>query len=163
MNQLTTSGYAYDADGNMTSFKTPEGYAATATYDAENRLKTVSYTDSHSVQHNYAFTYDADGLIAKQVIDGVETRFIYDNQYNVLQERNSSNAVTRSYIWDPTAPGGIGGLLELTVGGVHYSYLYDGKGNINTVIDSSQNAVASYRHDAFGNLISKSGTRLCQT
>jgi len=105
VNQLTTSGYAYDADGNMTSFKTPDGYAATATYDAENRLSTVTYTDSNNIQHNYSFTYDADGLIAKQVIDGVETRFVRAG-YLILQERDASNNVTRSYVWDGISPGG---------------------------------------------------------
>ena len=157
VNQLTSTGYSYDADGNMTSFKTPDGYAATATYDAENRLKTVSYTDLHSVQHNYAFTYNADGLIAKQVIDGVETRFVRAG-YLILQERDASNNVTRSYVWDGVSPGGIGGLLELTQGGQHYDYLYDGKGNVNALIDASQAVVVAYRYDTFGNLISKSGT-----
>ena len=77
--------------------------------------------------------------------------------YLCLQERDVSNHVMRAYAWDPTAPGGIGGLLELTQGGEHYSYLYDGKGNVNAVIDSSQAVVASYTYDEFGNLISESG------
>ncbi len=163
VNQLTNSTnpartYTYDADGNMTSWLTPDGYAATATYDAENRLSTVSYTDSQSVQHSCQFFYSGDGLLAKQFIDGVETRFIRDDNFNVVQERDSSNAVSRSYFWNPKAPGGIGGLLELAQGGQHYNYLYDGKGNVSAVIDSNQNVVAAYKYDDFGNLVSKSGT-----
>jgi len=157
VNQLTTTGYTYDDDGNMTSFITPEGYAATAMYDAENRLKTAAYTDGNNITHDYSFFYNADGILAKQVIDGVETRFVRAG-YLILEERNASNNVTRSYVWDGVSPGGIGGLLELTQGGQHYDYLFDGKGNVNALIDASQNVVAAYRHDAFGNLISKSGT-----
>lgn len=127
VNQLTNAGYSYDDDGNMASFTTSEGYAATATYDAENRLKTVSYTDAQNVQHNYSFTYSGDGLLAKQVIDGVETRFIRAG-FLCLQERDSSNNVSRAYVWDGVSPGGIGGLLELTQGSAHYDYLQDGKG-----------------------------------
>jgi len=78
--------------------------------------------------------------------------------YLCLQERNSSNAVTRAYAWDPTAPGGIGGLLEMTQSGQHYSYLYDGKGNVRAVVDSNQTVVAAYAYDPFGNLMYKSGT-----
>ena len=60
------------------------------------------------------------------------------------------DSVTRSYAWDPTAPGGIGGLLEMTQDGAHYCYLYDGKGNVSAVIDANQNVVAAYKYDSFG-------------
>jgi RHS repeat-associated protein len=163
VNQLTNSTsptrtYSYDADGNMTSWVTPDGYMVTATYDAENRLTYAAFTDSQNVQHSYAFYYSGDGLLAKQVIDGVETRFVRDDNFNVVQERDGSNTVSRSYAWNPDAPGGIEGLLELTQGGSHYNYLYDGKGNVSAVIDSNQGVVASYKYDDFGNLVSKSGT-----
>lgn len=158
LNQLTSSGYAYDADGNMTNGFTPAGYAFAAQYDAENRLTSISYTDSNNVTHTASFIYDADGFIAKQVIDGVETRFVRDTNFNVLQERDSTNTVTRSYVWDEVSPGGIGGLLEMSQGGSQYDYLYDGKGNVSAVIDANQNIVASYAYNPFGKLLSKSGT-----
>ena len=158
LNQLTNSGYAYDADGNMTSGYTPDGYAFTAQYDAENRLTSISYTDANNVTHTASFIYSADNMIAKQIIDGVETRFVRDTNFNVLQERDSTNTVTRSYVWDSIAPGGIGGLLELTQNGQQYDYLYDGKGNVSAVIDANQNVVASYAYNPFGRLLAKSGT-----
>ncbi len=56
----------------------------------------------------------------------------------LFYERDGSNNVTRSYVWDPTAPGGIGGLLELSQKDnqqvvQHYNYLYDGKGNVSAL------------------------------
>jgi RHS repeat-associated protein len=87
-----------------------------------------------------------------------ETRFVRDTNFNVLQERDSSNNVTRAYIWDEISPGSIGGLLELTQGGAQYDYLYDGKGNVSALIDANQNIVESYSYDSFGKLLSKSGT-----
>lgn len=42
--------------------------------------------------------------------------------------------------------------------GQDYSYLYDGKGNVTAVLDSSQNTVATYTYDEFGRVVSKSGT-----
>ena len=158
LNQITSSGYAYDADGNMTNGYTPDGYAFTASYDAENRLTNISYTDSNNVTHTASFIYSADNMIAKQVVDGVETRFVRDINFNNLQERDANNNVTRSYVWNPTAPGGIGGLLEMTQGGSQYDYLYDGKGNVSAVIDANQSIVASYAYNPFGRLLAKSGT-----
>jgi len=88
----------------------------------------------------------------------VETRFVRDINFNALQERDNTNTVTRSYVWDEVSPGGIGGLLAMTQGGLHYDYLYDGKGNVSAIIDINQNVVASYAYDAFGNVVNSSGT-----
>jgi RHS repeat-associated protein len=49
-------------------------------------------------------------------------------------------------------------LLSLLQAGQTYEYLYDGKGNVSAVIDENQAIVASYRYDAFGVLLSESGS-----
>ncbi len=48
--------------------------------------------------------------------------------------------------------------MSLRQDGQDYSYLYDGKGNVISVIDSSQSPVAGYHYDAFGKLMAESGT-----
>ena len=68
------------------------------------------------------------------------------------------NNVTREYTWGLNKGGGIGGLLSLKESGSDYYYLYDGKGNVMVVLDSSQNPVASYRYDVFGVPLKKTGT-----
>jgi RHS repeat-associated protein len=152
VNQITgSSSYTFDADGNMTKW-TAGGISYTATYDAENRLVSVS-----SASHSATFTYGYDGFLVKQVVDGVETRFVNAGGL-CMQERNSSNTVTRVFVWDPSAPGGIGGLLEASLGGPLYYYLYDGKGNVNAVIDGNQNIAVLYGYDPFGGLMAQSGT-----
>jgi RHS repeat-associated protein len=75
-----------------------------------------------------------------------------------MQDRNASNAIVREYAWGLNAGGGIGGLLNMRSAGQNYNYLYDGKGNVGAVVDSAQSVVASYRYDAFGRLMTKSGT-----
>jgi hypothetical protein len=55
----------------------------------------------------------ADNMLAKQLVDGVETRFVRDTNFNVLQERDGNNNVSRSYVWDEVSPGGIGGLFGI--------------------------------------------------
>ena len=73
-----------------------------------------------------------------------------------LQDRDTTtNTVLREYVRGPGMGGGIGGLLSMRQNGEDYFYLYDGKGNVTTVLDSSQTVVALYRYDAFGRLINK--------
>jgi len=83
-----------------------------------------------------------------------ETRFVRDGGL-VVQERNGSNAVTREYTWGLSLGGG---LLNLKQNGSHYSYLYDGNGNVDAVLNASQAVAAAYRYDPFGNLTAKTGT-----
>jgi RHS repeat-associated protein len=70
----------------------------------------------------------------------------------------SSNNVTREYAWGLNMGGGIGGLLNVKQSGQNYSYLYDGKGNVSALIDSSETVAATYTYDAFGNLMVKTGS-----
>ena len=129
----------------LTLRRTPDGYQYTATYDAENRLKSIDYTDGASVAHHTDYYYNGDGLLSRQVVDGVETRFVR-NGYSLLQERDGSNNVTRSYTWDPTVSGGVGGLLELSQSGQQSSYLFNGKGYVSTLLDGSQAPVETRTH-----------------
>jgi RHS repeat-associated protein len=55
-------------------------------------------------------------------------------------------------------PGGIGGLLSMTDSTGSYSYIYDGKGNVVAVVNSSAADVVKYRYDEFGVLAGQSGT-----
>ncbi|HXN74379.1 MAG TPA: RHS repeat-associated core domain-containing protein [Candidatus Acidoferrales bacterium] len=55
-NQVTTTGYSYDASGNMTSEPTPIGY--TYSYDAENHLTQAAGTSSGT----WNYVYDGHGL-----------------------------------------------------------------------------------------------------
>ncbi len=146
----------------MTQGYTPDGYTLTMTYDAENRLKTAEYTDSSSVVHRTEYFYSGDSLLAemKKFENGVlvsNTKYV-SADFLPVQERDGSNNVTREYTWGIDMGGGVGGLLNLKQGGSDYSYLYDGKGNVSALIDSSQNVIASYRYDTFGVLLKKVGT-----
>ena len=54
--------------------------------------------------------------------------------------------------------GGIGGLLQLHQGGCDYVYLYDGKGNVTALLDSTGATAAQYKYDDFGKLVAESAT-----
>ena len=117
-------------------------------------MKSVTYSGG---SHTYLFYYGADGMLAKQTVDGTETRFVRVGGL-CLQERTTSNTVTNAYVWDMQSPGGIGGLLELKQGAGYYSYLFDGRGNVSALLDSNQAVKNSYKYDPFGALLYKSET-----
>lgn len=154
--------FTYDADGNMTQGYTPDGYLFAATYDAENRLTSIQYTNGGSVVHRAEYSYSENHFLARKIEyeNGSiveDTRFVRDG-YLLLQERDGSNNVAREYLWGLNRGGGIGGLLNLRQGEQDYSYLYDGKGNVTALIGSNQSAVAGYAYSPFGILMSQSGS-----
>ena len=86
-----------------------------------------------------------------------EKRLVRDGYLPIL-ERDGTNQLQSQYAWGLNLGGGIGGLFNLSQNSQDYGYLYDGKGNVTAVIDSTQQPVASYGYDAFGKLLSESGT-----
>jgi RHS repeat-associated protein len=173
VNQLQSSTnpartYTYDNDGNMTRSYTTDGYAITLAYDAENRMTSAQYTDTANPPKTYKteYLYTGDGLIAvEKKYEGtttpltlVKTTRLIRAGFLPIQERDADNNVTREYLWGLNYGGGIGGLLNLKQGGTDYNYLYDGKGNVTALIDSTQSPVVTYAYDPFGVLMKKVGT-----
>ncbi len=72
------NGVTYDLTGNVTS--DPNG-VSTATYDAENRMKSAL---KGGVQSYYV--YDADGKRARRIISGVETWQVYGIEGELVAE-----------------------------------------------------------------------------
>jgi RHS repeat-associated protein len=167
VNQTTASTnpsrtYVYDNDGNMTTGFNPDNKTMTMTYDAEDRLSSAQYTDSSSVVQKTTYDYSGDGLLAVmyKYSGGVlqtTTRYVRAG-FLPIQERDASNNVTREYTWGLNHVGGIGGLLNLKQGGNDYNYLYDGKGNVTALIDSTQSPVVTYAYDPFGVRMKQVGT-----
>lgn len=167
LNQVLTWGgsdtaIAYDADGNMTSGLTPDGRAFTAAYDAENRMKSIQYTDAGGIVRRQEYTYGSDGYIGiqKSYANGsltAERRYIWDSG-KLLQERDAGNAPVRDYLWGINQPGGVGALLSLKQGGAVYQAFSNPRGDITAILNSSGAVVASYAYDPFGGTLSSTGT-----
>jgi RHS repeat-associated protein len=167
VNQLLESNnpdqtLGYDDDGNMIDGYTPNGYNYTATYDGESRLATIEFTDGGGVIHKTQFRYDGNSFVGEvtkyennSIVD--ETRIVRDGALP-LQDRDGTNSIVREYTWGLNKGGGIGGLLSMRQGGQRYYYIYDGKGNVSAVTNSSDSVVAAYRYDSFGRVTVKSGT-----
>jgi len=104
-------------------------------------VTSAQYTDSSNIAHWTDYVYTGDDLFAimrKTVGSSMtEARFIRAG-FLPIQERDGSNAVIREYTWGLNMGGGIGGLLGLRQNSSDFFYLYDGKGNVTSLIDSTQ-------------------------
>jgi len=166
VNQQLTSeppgqALAYDKDGNMVCGTTPSGERFSAVYDAKNRLQTLTVTNDTAVTVKIQYLYSWNNLVAQEIRESPgegtnEIRHLRD-RYLPLQERNGENAVVRDYTWASRRMGGINNLLALWQGTEHYSYLYDGKGNVAAVLDALQASVATYDYDEFGVVLASDG------
>ena len=151
-----TAEPTYDLDGNMLF----DGILS-FTYDAANRLKTVS---SNGVLLVTNF-YDAKSRRVRKVTLEATTIFFYDG-WNLIEERiayTNGTTSTIHYYWGKDlsgtlqGAGGVGGLLYLTVDGVVRVPFFDNNGNVTRYLDANGDTMAQYTYDAFGNLIAKSG------
>ena len=70
-----------------------------------------------------------------------------------IQERNAQDQVVAQNLWNPTALGGIGGLLERTVGAKQY-YHYDHNGNPVQTVNADGEVTDNLFYTPFGELIS---------
>jgi RHS repeat-associated protein len=86
-NQITTTGYSYDSNGNMTN----DG-SNTLTYDAENRA--VSAADGSGTA---SYSYNGLGLRAEKTFGGTTTVYILDGN-NVIAEY-AGGTLTNEYVY----------------------------------------------------------------
>jgi len=134
-----TALYDYDNEGQLSSKQ--EGGTTTYSFDKAYRLTGIG---------NDTFAYDGAGNRLRAVRSGVETRYIYDANGNLLAEADGSNTITRYYVH------GAGLLAAITPANDLYCYHYNATGNTVAITDSSETVVNSYDYSPFGMIISES-------
>ena len=82
-----TTGYAYDAVGNLGSFTTPNGVSHAYTYDQRNRLTNLALGTTITPPAGYTYTLDAVGhRTSVAELSGRTVGYNYDNIYRLTGE-----------------------------------------------------------------------------
>jgi RHS repeat-associated protein len=150
MNQMLTAGnvsFTYDANGN-TATKVISGQTTSYTWDYENKLTRIDYPNGSS----NVFTTNADGVRMTANDSGGNRRFIYDGTSIVGEQDISSGNFIAVY------DHGNGGLARQSRGTAVSYYQYDGLGSTRKLTDGSQTVTDTTSYDAWGNVLSSSGT-----
>jgi RHS repeat-associated protein len=162
----TNESFSYDADGNMAN----DGRWL-YTWDAENRLITMTVKTNVGPQYQLNFVYDAKGrriqkLVTTNSVAIYTNKFLYD-EWNLIAEIAPNNALIRSYVWGTDLSGamrdagGVGGLLEVSCCNglaTNCFSIFDGSGNISELINASDGtAIANYEYGPFGEVVRATG------
>lgn len=142
-NEITSSGYAYDDNGNLTADGTH-----TYVYDAENQLVQVKAGETVIA----SMTYDYTGRRTSLTTSSGTTYFHYANS-QLVAESNSSGQITATYNYTQG-----GDLVSMTRGGNTYYYQTNAHGDVVSVTDSSGDVVATYSYDPWGKPTASTGT-----
>ncbi|HEY6248722.1 MAG TPA: RHS repeat-associated core domain-containing protein [Candidatus Angelobacter sp.] len=176
--QNGTISYVYDAVGNRKQLNStvaaiPSGLL---NYDANDRLTTDGYDangntinnggignvydfENHMVRHDsVVIGYDGDGNRVQETVAGVTTSYLVADQnltgYAQVMDELQSGAVSRTYSY---------GLFLISQKLVASSqqlsfYGFDGHGSVRFLTSSTGAVTDTYDYDAFGNLISSTGS-----
>ncbi len=173
--------YSYDPVGNRLSRTStlPAIAQQTFAYDANDRLTTDSYDDNgntigssgktygydsenHLTTQNgnaVGIAYDGDGNRAAETVAGVTTEYLVDTLnptgYAQVLEEIINGQVVHRYTY------GLDLISQTRKSGVNWEthfYGYDGHGSVRFLTDVSGNITDRYDYDAFGNLISTTGS-----
>jgi RHS repeat-associated protein len=160
-----TRFYAYDADGNQ-AYVIEGANQKYATWDAENRLIRIDYTDGNS-----RFRYDGWGRLREIAeYNSVNTltslvRYAW-NGFLPWAELNSTNGVIRTFSWGLDLSGtvgdagGIGGLVGIRnyIPGSNYLVRSNGRGDVTEVRRTNGTVVASYQFSPWGQILNQTNT-----
>jgi fibro-slime domain-containing protein/RHS repeat-associated protein len=158
MPAIPSAAYTYDANDRLTS----------ETYDADGNLKVsggaaynYTFEDRLSEVNGGAvsFTYDGDGNRVSKTAGGVTTKYLVDNVnptgYAQVVEEIVNGAVQREYVFGHD----LISQRQLIGGSWTTSYFgYDGNGSVRFLTDASGAITDTYNYDAFGALISSTGS-----
>ncbi|MBU2687289.1 MAG: right-handed parallel beta-helix repeat-containing protein [Actinobacteria bacterium] len=144
-NRITTGGFAYDANGNMTSDGEKD-----YTYDALDRLVRVEDSDTHQVIATY--TYDFMGRRTSKTVSGETTYFHYDG-IKLIAETDSSGTLEAGYAYDDA-----GDPLAMVRNGSTYYYQTNFHRDVVALTDSTGSIVNSYSYDPWGRVLAEQET-----
>ena len=129
--------------GNPLSYR---GY--TMTWQGK-RLQSLSGNNTTA-----SYTYDEQGMRSSKTVNGVTTTFSYNGSLLMAQVQGSGTSqVKQLFSYDAN-----GDVISVNYNGTEYFYLRNGQNDVVGLMDANGNRVVEYTYDAWGKLISTTGT-----
>ncbi len=138
-----TCSLKYDLNGNPYKKISSDGIT-TYTYDALDRLTSITYPDATKT----LYFYDCFSRLISEQSNGNQTLFLYDQDHEV--GAINAGAITQLKVIGLGLKGEIGGTVAIEIEGTAYAPLHDFLGNIVALISQDQTIAESYHMDAFG-------------
>ncbi len=138
----SSSTYAYDADGNVTSrVDRVTGSTTTFVYNSSDQLILVS-ASTHTIA---TYKYDAVGHRVEKNVGGAVTRYIYDGP-NMLAALDGNNNVLQFLTQGP----GLDAPMLMRQSGTDYFYHEDALGSVTALTDLTGHVLETAEFQAFG-------------
>ena len=167
--------YSYDIRGNIVNNKGVTYYYEGSFMDRLTKVgnDTVSYDVIGNISSYKGVNYSYLGKKLTSVTsDDINITFVYNDANQRIKKINNSTGETTYYVYENdllkfeyTGNNWISYLyLDGRVigfrknGGSPYYYIYDGIGNIVSIMNSNNERVVDYEYDAFGNVLSITGS-----
>ena len=135
-----TTRYTFDGLSRTTSVRDGRGVTATYSYDAQDRVTQISYSDATPA---VGYTYDASGNV-RQVQQGSVTTTLRYDPLNRTKERKTTGRPSLGYGYDE-----VDNLTGAAVDGVGTTYSYNPTNTLAQVRDPD-NATFKFDYDADG-------------
>ena len=125
-------------------------------YEWTNRRLT-KYVDKLTSQ-TFTFIYDAQGRRVKKIVDNTslheysETNYYYDANNRLIMEISEQLGTIKKFYYDSNDT-----LISIEINGEMLYYIRDVTNTIIGLLNSSNEIVAKYSYDAFGNVLTKEG------
>jgi RHS repeat-associated protein len=153
--------YTYDANGNLIEKRNKgTGDLTLYSYDPENQLITVEqFTVAGGTTPVLVadYRYDALGRRIEKDVNGVITRYIYDNE-DILLEVDGTGATQAITLHGPGIDEPLAVVRRTEAGFNRFIYHADGLGSISTLTNLNGDPVRTYTYDSFGRIVDETGT-----
>lgn len=145
--------YTYDNNGNVLTQNVNGATRRQFGWNPENRLTSATITGPEG-SVNLAFQYDMKGIRVTTSVNGVEKRFLIDDNRllaQVIEQYTPTGNIEAAYVYGP-------GIQSQSRMGQRTFYVQDGHSGVRLLADSAGMLTERYAYDAFGKLVNSIGS-----
>ncbi|MDF2947117.1 MAG: wapA 1 [Bacillales bacterium] len=132
-------------------------------YNVAGRLAEVKKHDGTLVA---SYDYDENGLRTRKTLGNIETEYYYSNNILTLESIKDTtlDRIVELHEFNYDKNGNVASMIQTLIAEDSskttnlYYYITNHRGDVVKMLDSNKSVVAEYSYDAFGNILSQTGT-----